>query len=273
MRNESRRPIAALLVFTAMTLPACLDTSEPDAEVSSSDDQAVMLENGLTQNGLTQNGLTQNGLTQNGLTQNGLTQNGLLMTTLEEDPSARMLASYIASCALPAGMSITLPLSSGPLVLKGQMGLAPPWAVEDGICDESCQRWVSACVISRVNYLGHSIPLSLRGDHGALVTDAAERANYPLREAAYFGNIFKPIQEMYACTSPGSNLINRVCGPLGAENLDCVVSVLGDCADVCDGISSQDGNFQYCQGPAKGEAPYLQAITTFRQVTDEDHPQ
>jgi hypothetical protein len=272
MNTETRRSLTTLLVCSALPLTACLATSEPDAEIFSFNDQALATENGLTQNGLTQNGLTQNGLTQNGLTQNGLTQNGLLLSTLEQDAAARMLLTYIASCALPAGQSITLSLSSGPLTLQGELGLAPTWTNEHGTCDESCQRWVSGCVLSRINYFGDTIPLSLRGDTAVLTPSKEELASYPNREAAYFGNIFKATQERYACVSPGSTLISRVCGPDGAANPDCVVSVLGDCPSVCDSISPSDSSFRNCRSGLDATQTYREAITVFRRKSDKDNP-
>jgi hypothetical protein len=79
-----------------------------------------------------------------------------------------------------------------------------------GTCDESCQRWVSACVLARTNAYGVHVEISLRAPadapqavKDALAVSAVERngvdagagspnsiAAFSLREGAYYGNIF-----------------------------------------------------------------------------------
>ena len=46
----------------------------------------------------------------------------------------------------------------------GSLGIAPDWgASDDAACDDTCQQWVSACVISRLNFLGVHVALSPPG--------------------------------------------------------------------------------------------------------------
>jgi hypothetical protein len=75
---------------------------------------------------------------------------------------------------------------------------------EAGQCDESCQRWVSACVLARTNAYGVHVNISMRAPANApqaikdaLAVSDVERngddagtAGYTLREGAYYGNIF-----------------------------------------------------------------------------------
>jgi hypothetical protein len=68
------------------------------------------------------------------------------------------------------------------------IGLAPEWTT--GACDGECEQWISACVIARINGLGVTVPLSLRGDHPALAVDDVERAQFHFEEMAAFGDIF-----------------------------------------------------------------------------------
>ena len=65
--------------------------------------------------------------------------------------------------ALPAGQSLT----AGGVTFEGVTGVAPGWGVDGARCDGTCQQWVSACVISRINFLGVHVELSQRGDSAA----------------------------------------------------------------------------------------------------------
>ena len=57
----------------------------------------------------------------------------------------------------------------------GSLGLAPQWGMEGGKCDTQCQRWVSACVLSRVDFLGVAkpIPYEFTAEETALLMEAA----------------------------------------------------------------------------------------------------
>src|SRR4029077_16738273 len=83
---------------------------------------------------------------------------------------------------------------------------------EAGTCDESCQRWVSACVLARTNAYGVHVELSMsvpdsapqavknafhQGPNGPterqpcpLGDEADPTCGYATREGAYYGNIF-----------------------------------------------------------------------------------
>jgi HYR domain len=75
---------------------------------------------------------------------------------------------------------------------------------ESGQCDESCQRWVSACLLARTNAYGTKVAISLRAPavvppgrkaqfdiiQANLATTADELAEFQLREGAYYGNLF-----------------------------------------------------------------------------------
>ncbi|XXX73069.1 hypothetical protein WMF30_36010 [Sorangium sp. So ce134] len=215
-------------------------------EPTDADELAAMMGNGLTLNGLTFNGLTFNGLTFNGLTFNALTFNELAMTELS-DPRARKLLSVIVSCALPEGEGIDLNIGGVDYAFEGSFGLAPEWGKEGGQCGEHCKSWVSACVISRVNYLGQSVMVSVRGKDKALATTREERQAFTAREGAYFGDIFATPQKLYACVAHGASQIPRVCGP--SVDGCSPIEVLGDCDDVCR-QELDDGAYDKCRDPS-----------------------
>ncbi|HVU52271.1 MAG TPA: HYR domain-containing protein [Polyangia bacterium] len=76
-----------------------------------------------------------------------------------------------------------------------------------GQCDESCQRWVSACVLARTNAYGVHVPISMRAPAGppagaspgkmlqlaavqAALVVGPDEAAFQEREGAYYGNLF-----------------------------------------------------------------------------------
>ena len=180
--------------------------------------------------------LTNNALTNNALTNNALTNNAL------SDPNARDVLKYIVSCALPAGRKVSFVAGGVTYTYPGELGLAPQWEKIDGNCNTACKQWVSACVMARVDYLGEKVLISVRGEHPGLTSTKDERTAYSVREGTYFGNIFAPTTERYACISPGRTGLPRVCGP----TLDgCAVEAVGECDQTCKKPLS-DGSFPDC---------------------------
>jgi hypothetical protein len=141
------------------------------------------------------------------------------------------LASYLVECALPEGDSITKTRSDGrSLVFEGALGLAPEW--KDGPCDESCQEWVTACLLARTNVTGESVRLWLAADHPAI--GLGHDPAHPLYEATFYGNVFQAPDALYLCRgTPQAHgqlsdyLEGRTCGgrPPGA----CGITDWGGC--------------------------------------------
>jgi hypothetical protein len=200
-----------------------------------------LTENSLTINSLTVNSLTVNSLTVNSLTVNSLTVNSLVMSALE-DAASQAVMKYIVGCALPAGAQVTLDIGGTNITYSGSLGLAPGWGIDSGTCDATCQAWVSGCVIARINYLGHVVPLSARG--AVLSTTSDERAAYSNPDGVFFGDVFTQPQIRYACMPPGGEL-TRTCGQ-GNDPATCAaITYLGSCTSVCSTVGT-DGSYQSC---------------------------
>jgi len=273
-------------------------------------------QNGITQNGITQNGLSTNGITQNGITQNGITQNGMtVLEMMQNDPNVVAFMQYVYSCAMPPDQHMTITidhpgadggLSSEVVHFDGALGLAPEWgAADNASCNEACQRWVSACLLARTNAYGEHVKLSLRAPRASLDADGQDRTKllvlssdpdptkdevtaYPLREGAYFGNVFATQvaadgtlvtdPKYYACSGPGSSLpqlTKRFCSGQG----DGCVIFTGDasswsscsvgphsCAGI-DGAPGPDGGIASqavhdCTSP-DGTTAYQQVLTVY----------
>jgi hypothetical protein len=255
----------AMLAQVACTQPTAEE--EEDAEAY----QSVVTDNALTDNALTDNALTDNALTDNALTDNALTDNALTDNALTDnaltDPNARELFKYIVSCALPESAHVNVTVEGVTYTFDGELGLAPEWGKEHGSCDDECRSWVSACVISRLDYLGEAVKISVRGKNPALKSTHDERADYSHIEATYYGNIFSEDQKIFACLPPGKTDIPRVCGP---DLQSCVVKVQGNCEDLC-GKRRSDGSYPDCReagtvdhhGKARAGKKHVGSVTVF----------
>jgi hypothetical protein len=214
---------------------------------------AAVVDNGLVMNGLVMNGLVMNGLVMNGLVMNGLVMNGLVMNGLTDaslaNPPTQRFLKYLVSCALGPQQSLTWTTAGGTTyTFPGELGLAPQWGGDHGSCDGSCQRWVSACLLARVDAAGIDREISIRGPHPALLPTPKEISQYTQREATYFGNLFVAGQPRFLCLAPGQKEDERVCG----DSLDdCPMTVVGSCTQDCvvkggafgDAFCSDSGRF------------------------------
>ncbi len=140
------------------------------------------------------------------------------------------LLSYLVTCAL--GEDQELKVASSGQTLTGNLGLAPQWAVEP--CDESCQRWVSACVLAHSNAFGNEVTISPRGGNSGMAWNSGIEAEFDYQEAAYFGNVFAAGEErvMQACAGAGLVAVSLDTGSIqdGAEFLAGRICGVGACS-------------------------------------------
>ncbi|HVO82239.1 MAG TPA: hypothetical protein VMT28_16015 [Terriglobales bacterium] len=187
----------ATLVATATALIALVAVSAQAAESS----------NRLTANSLAANRLAGNSLAANRLASGNLSSNGLdanpATTQILSTPEGRELYSYMISCALPAGKAIEATLPSvadtappttlytcayGSCRFPGDLGLAEDWINRP--LDTKGQRWVSACLLARINHYGIKQMISLRGVAPQLWVTPQEARDYTVEEGAFYGNVF-----------------------------------------------------------------------------------
>jgi hypothetical protein len=218
-----------------------------------------------TRNRLAANRLAANRLAANRLAANRLAANALSSTRLEANmATAEILATadgrdvyaYLVSCALPADVSIqaTIPgaedayCTGGTCTFPGGLGLADYWV--DHKLNPEGQRWVTACVLARVNLYEQAEAISLRGAHDSLIPASNERDVFTLEEGAFFGNIFADDAELdwNACrgrdklawgpgSGSGGSLGMRDCtwpDPAQPGKTLCGFNYAGDCASFTD---------------------------------------
>jgi hypothetical protein len=226
------------LASAVFPLIGCVSDVPDEGAVS----QPALTVNRLAVNGIVSNRLVASSVAENplavGRTGSSLTVNPVsdpLLSTTE----GREYFSYIVGCAVPAGQVVEAVAGGEALSFQGSVGLAPDW--EYRAMSASEKRWVSACLLSRVNAYGISVAISMRGEHAALATVAGETGAFGLVEGAFYGDVFTSTDEkmeMIACRGAAQaagetgGLVDRDCTELGANGLTkCGFTYAGDCLD------------------------------------------
>lgn len=220
-----------------------------------------LVANSLVANSLVANSLVANSLVANSLVANSLVANALTAPNGTVNADTLMFLKYLTSCALSPKQSLDLTVAGQTYHMPGSLGLAPQWGASGGSCDKSCQRWVSACLLSRIDAAGVERMISVRGLNGALVPSRSEMATYTEREATYFGNVFVPGQPRFMCLPPGATSDQRVCGDSMSQ---CPMTVVGSCAKDCL-FQGPFGEYDICSDSGKvfGGETYFESITVF----------
>jgi hypothetical protein len=166
-------------------------------EIETSTDEAAL----TAGNRLASNRLASNRLASNRLASNSLGAAALTSSALIETADGREVFSYIVSCALPTGKSVTVHDSSGTsYTYAGEIGLAPRWQTTTPTVSE--RRWVTACLLARTNYYGVPVQISMRGANNALATTANEVGTFNVVEGAFYGDLFDTAEQTwFACGS------------------------------------------------------------------------
>ena len=190
------------------------------------------------QNKLATNKLATNKLATNKLATNKLATNSLGASDLMSTPDGRDVMSYLIGCALTTGQTfVDYDPNGNQYSFPGWLGLATAWADRTPTVDE--RQLVSACLLSRTNYFGVTVQLSLRGDSPLLTLDDGEVAAYPAEESAFWGDFFDPsgvIQE-HACESAAkvadegnaSYTLRQCATPAGDGTTKCGFTYDGTC--------------------------------------------
>ena len=285
-----RMQLVSLLV-ASLAFAACID----EAENLSSDTHGVVTNNRITSNRISGNRISGNRISGNRISGNRISGNRFeanieSMGDLLASPEGQELLAFLIGCALPEGVTLVAPDPNGgpDIEFFGEIGVAPEW-VNRGL-DRSDRRWVSACILSRVNDNDVTVEISIRGPNPALDSTAAERATHPVEEGAFYGDIFGPLNQplqWFACrgrdqaAGETGSLVDRDCAEPDPNNKGktyCEFIYAGDCADfaapknkyACESFSEyyEDcetkarTNFEHCDN-VKNHKQYDEVITTF----------
>lgn len=281
--NKQYRAVAQFL-SAVFLFAACVSDGEPLGEMQS----AALIPNGFAANGLIEGRIAASQVAEMQIATRAA--NGQLVASIASEnmlstESGRGYFSYIASCAMPAGTSIKAVIQGAAYEFPGGLGLAPAW--EQRALNMSERRWVSACLLARVNAYGISVGISLRGNM-ELAPTKLERETFPVVEGAFYGDVLTSDpqnMEMVACRGAGQaagewgGLVNRDCAEPGANGLTvCGLRYAGDCLDYTPRAPSAracarsvDGNYLDChKASLTGPWPtpgYREVVTVF--VSDE----
>ncbi|MFO0592333.1 MAG: hypothetical protein U0441_32610 [Polyangiaceae bacterium] len=215
------------------------DESEEGEEVG----QAQQAES--PKNGMSRRAVSYNDAGRGTLSQNALTVANLSSSSLSTAGLGLQVIKYAIRCALPDNTCFDIATTAtdtdvppecanGVCHFCGDVSIATSW--QSGALTVSQEKWVSACMLSLVNYDEQSVVVSVRDSVSGGIPDVKppESNNYDAPEAAFWGNIFRPNADgtysKYVCnggasiTPPG-----RVCGLNANGAVDCSMTFVGSC--------------------------------------------
>ncbi|WP_437993822.1 hypothetical protein [Sorangium sp. So ce145] len=286
-----RYPYLSLLLVVPLAAAACVGSEieeEPEELVGVAEGEMISA-NGMLSNALNRNALNRNGLTPRDLASRVLNPSQLSSTALAaiKDPGtngslSREMLRYTVSCALRPDQTFSFSWtdSSGidhQEVYRGDLGYAHWWATRAIGNDTFVQHQITACLAARINWYGISVTISLRNQEFASTLE--ERAAYPVREGAFWGNVFAPTPYLGACYDSAGYVrareVQRDCAaghvevdPVTGETTwqQCGPMVIwGSCHQLCNGVDSTAGYFKGCV-TNYSVSPYVrtdQVVTTF----------
>jgi hypothetical protein len=182
---------------------------------------------------------------------------------------ARDVLAYAVGCALENTQSISFTVGGIEYSDAGGVGIAPDWTTSPLSTTQAA--WVSACVFAHANELSRVIWISVRGDQASLATTAAEQAQYPLEEGAFWGNVFVDLGTIagYSCegvdrsaNGTDAELSERECaqwdGITGSNTSPCGLGYAGLCSSVCSTATAPYAGCSFL-----GDAASATVVTTF----------
>jgi len=213
------RGLLVLALWVGSVMGCNAPSTESELEPLVQQAQEVVEENGLAVNGLAVNGLAVNGLAVNGLAVNGLSTSTFSSWFSQSPQLNSQVMRYLIECAVPAGETRTYtdPNTGVSYSWAGKLGLARRWGSGQP-ATELEEQVISACLAAHANPYGLKVNFSILGlsaESEALPYSAQELRDYDVREACFFGNLFRD-QGLYAGNdSPqfdSSKSTNRGCG-------------------------------------------------------------
>src|SRR5262249_42744830 len=100
--------------------------------------------------------------------------------------SCRHVLRSAVECALTPDQSVRDPVTDE--VYTGWWGLAPSWLGD--VLNTEGRRYVTACMVQRLNFYGASVPILLEGPSPALAGGTAFASQFPIEESTVYGDLF-----------------------------------------------------------------------------------
>lgn len=280
----ARDSLESMVVVCAILGAGCAVPVEETTEYLGSAEEAAIIPNSLSPAALVPSATDPAALRPADLAAAPLLNMSAAALAAVQDPGgagalSRQFLRYAVGCALDGGSAVSVSWTSDDgaphtETFAGSVGLAPAWATQP--LTGSAQVWVSDCMAARVNALGTEVMLSLRGTPAPLAASTVELLTFPVREAAFFGNLFTSAPVAYVCYDATSVLSARLAQRLCAQpellnvtlgSFSCgAINVLGPCSlllgfNPCTSSDPISRYYNNC-APSSG-APMVPAITTF----------
>ncbi|HZH03489.1 MAG TPA: hypothetical protein VEY30_06870, partial [Myxococcaceae bacterium] len=130
---------------------------------------------------------------------------------IDDDPAMRKKTlRYLVECALPGTATVRVKYRGTTESYAGVANLGP--SLQAGMMTVVEQERVSACLLARLNARGNTVRIGLFGFYpGFNTVTAQDRADFPLEEAGFFGNIFLPEPKAYVCHQRYENITASKC--------------------------------------------------------------
>jgi hypothetical protein len=125
-----------------------------------------------------------------------LDQSGGLLASIplsQVSQDCRQVLRSAVQCALTPAQSVSDPVTGE--LYQGWWGLAPSW--RDEALNVDGRRYVTGCMVQRLNYTGASVPILLEGPHPAIVRSTTYGPQYPLQESTVFGDLFSSTNPLF----------------------------------------------------------------------------
>ncbi len=169
----------------------------------------------------------------------------------------RELLNYAVGCALDEHARVEVVWTDGNGHVhresyRGQLGLAPDWQTRPLHVVE--QEWVTACLAARTNWSSERMRISMRGNAQGLGNANGEANQFPIREGAFWGNLFSAVPYVRACYDSANVAYARAQGrecsaghPEAGAVVECgLIHVVGPCDDAC-APTSTAGHYTSCR--------------------------
>ena len=182
----------------------------------------------------------------------GLIKNVPLTQVSQE---CREVLRSAVECALTQDQSVQDPVTGE--LYTGWWGLAPSW--RNAVLDTDGRRYVTGCMVQRLNFSGTHVPILLEGLHPAIAQNVGLSSDFTEAESTVYGDLFSsptpllgllPAFNVYVCWE---ELLPQSCGLLGLPLLFekrvcddaplCGLMTMGPCALSC----VQNGPYWKCK--------------------------
>jgi hypothetical protein len=178
-------------------------------------------------------------------------------------------------CALAKDDSVTVQIDGQPVVLDGWLGFAPEW--KNGDCSgESCQEWVTACLLGKLNAWGLPVSILFASEYEPH-RGKANPADWPFEEGSFYGNLFADVPVGYTCLGRSAKVepLMQVFRRCAVDPAACMVTPAGDCFDIdgdgrrsCESFDEETGGFALCHGnPSGTDGSFAPTDHGYRTIT------